>query len=110
VRNISTNKKEHSNGPLHSPIPQLCSLLKMLKILQSAGVVRVFATSTCWLSMCLTTSRVERLQIQLGYSAGSAMRIVVVVVVVDREEVECCATARSDIRNPPHREHNPLLS
>jgi hypothetical protein len=26
------------------------------------------------------------------YSAGNAMGIVVVVVVVDREEVECCAT------------------
>ena len=32
------------------------------------------------------------------YSAGNAMGIVVVVVVVDREEIKCCATARSDIR------------
>ena len=32
-------------------------------------------------------------------SAGNAMGIVAVVVVVDREEVECCAAARSHILN-----------
>jgi hypothetical protein len=54
-------------------------------------------TSTCWL---LDERVASSKSSEYRYSAGNAMGIVVVVV-VDREEVECCATARSDIRNPP---------